>query len=71
MSTIATITGKLTLVIADGTSVDLGDITLPIIGRTVLRNGELCLVASPNMRELRELIEQAFHTVASDPEEAK
>ena len=61
MSTIATVTGKLTLTIAGGPAVDLGTIAIPISAKTVLRNdGELILTATPNMRHVREFIEQVF-----------
>ena len=63
MSTIATVTGKLTLTIADSPAIDLGNIKIPISAQTVLRNdGSLVLTATPNMREVREFIERAFLT---------
>ena len=48
MNTIATVTGKLTLTIADSPAIDLGN------------DGELVLTATPNMRQVREFIEQVF-----------
>jgi len=61
MNTIATVTGKLTLTIADSPAIDLGNIKIPISAQTVLRNdGSLVLTATPNMRQVREFIEQAF-----------
>lgn len=61
LNTIATVTGKLTLTIADSPAIDLGNIKIPISAKTNLRNdGELVLTATPNMRQVREFIEQAF-----------
>ena len=61
MSAIATVTGKLTLTIADSPAIDLGDIAIPISAKTDLRNdGSLVLTATPNMRQVRKFIEQAF-----------
>ena len=61
MNTIATVTGKLTLTIADSPAIDLGNIEIPISVKTNLRNdGELVLTATPNMRQVREFIEQVF-----------
>ena len=63
MSTIATVTGKLTLTIADSPAIDLGNIKIPISAQTVLRkDGSLVQTATPNMREVREFIERAFLT---------
>ena len=70
MNTIATVTGKLTLTIADSPAIDLGNIKIPISAKTNLHNdGELVLTATPNMRQVRELIEQAFlatHQILED-----
>ena len=61
LNTIATVTGKLTLTIADSPAIDLGNIKIPISAKTNLRNdGELVLTATPNMRQVREFIEQVF-----------
>ena len=63
MSTIATVTGKLTLTIADSTAINLGNIKIPISAQTVLRNdGELVLTTTPNMHQVREFIERVFLT---------
>ena len=63
MNTIATVTGKLTLTIADSPAIDLGNIKIPISAQTVLRNdGSLVLTATPNMRHVREFIERVFLT---------
>ena len=58
---ITTLRGQLTLTIGDTPAVNLGYIDIPISATTELNGqGELVLKATPNMREVRELIEQVF-----------
>ena len=60
---IATLRGQLTLTIGDTPAVNLGYIDIPISAATELNGrGELVLKATPNMREVRELIKQMFTT---------
>jgi hypothetical protein len=58
---ITTLRGQLTLTISDTPAVNLGCIDIPISATTELNvRGELVLKATPNMREVRELVEQVF-----------
>ena len=58
---ITTLRGQLTLTIGDTPAVNLGYIDIPISAATELNGrGELVLKATPNMRGVRELIEQVF-----------
>ena len=60
---ITTLRGQLTLTIGDTPAVNLGYIDIPISAATELNGrGELVLKATPNMREVRELIKQMFTT---------
>ena len=55
---IATLRGQLTLTIGDTPAVNRGYIDIPISATTELNGrGEQVLRATPNMREVRELIE--------------
>ena len=67
MATIATVRGELTLTIAGTEAVSLGFVDIPIEVVThpagiadLDAHGALVLKATPNMREVRELIEQVF-----------
>lgn len=59
---VATIRGRLQLVIADGDPIDMGSIEIPITAQptTTGAAGELILSAKPNMREVREFVEVVF-----------
>lgn len=57
---IAILRGQLTLNIGDTPAVNLGYIDIPISATTELNGRGEVLKATPNMREVRELIEQVF-----------
>ncbi|WP_293785010.1 hypothetical protein [uncultured Aeromicrobium sp.] len=66
---IATVRGELTLKIGDAEAVSPGFVSIPIEAKTELDyEGQLQLTATPNMREVRELITEVF--AASAREEA-
>jgi hypothetical protein len=58
---VATVKGRLQLVIGDGEPIELGGIEIPVTAESVGKtSGELMLKATPNMREVREFFEQVF-----------
>ncbi len=61
-ATIATIRGQLHLTVADGEPIFLGSIEIPIEASPGINQttGNLTLTAKPNMREVREAIEEIF-----------
>lgn len=63
MARIATVEGKLELRIGDAEPISLGRVTIPIeaTAERTGTDGSLILTATPNMREVREFIEQVFH----------
>lgn len=58
---IATVRGRLQLVVGDAEPIGLGGIEIEVTAETSLSGkGDLVLAAKPNMREVRELVEVAF-----------
>ena len=67
---IATVRGELTLKIGDAEAVSLGYLSIPIETETSIdATGQLQLTATPNMREVRELINEVFSANVRDTEE--